>query len=77
MHTKLETIVSETFAVAENTLSDDTALKDIPRWDSLAHMMLIARLEETYGVQFEGDEIADMRTVGKIRAALRAHGAPQ
>ena len=74
MQTKLETILSETFAVAESALTDETALKDIPRWDSLAHMMLIARLEETYSVQFDGDEIAEMRTVGKIREALRAHG---
>jgi acyl carrier protein len=37
-------------------------------------MQLIIQLEETYKVQLSGDEIADMRSVGAARAALRAHG---
>lgn len=54
---------------------DSLALSDIPSWDSLAHMMLIVRLEETYQVQLTGDEIADIKSVGDARSALLAHGA--
>lgn len=54
---------------------DSLALSDIPSWDSLAHMMLIIRLEETYQVQLTGDEIADIKSVGDARSALLAHGA--
>ncbi|KAB2325486.1 acyl carrier protein [Betaproteobacteria bacterium SCN1] len=71
----LEKNIAEVFALPESAVTDSLALNDIPTWDSLAHMMLIVRLEETYQVQFSGDEIADLRAIGDIRNTLRAHGA--
>lgn len=72
----LEKNIAEVFALPESAVVDGLALSDIPTWDSLAHMMLIVRLEENYQIQFSGDEIADLRSVGDIRATLQAHGAP-
>lgn len=71
----LEKIFSEVFGLPEASIVDSLALKEIPTWDSLAHMMLVMRLEETYRVEFTGDEIADIRCVGDARSALLAHGA--
>jgi acyl carrier protein len=71
----LEKIFSEVFMLPESSVVDTVALGDIPTWDSLAHMTLIIRIEETYQIQFTGDEIADMKTVGDARSALLAHGA--
>ncbi|MFA7241935.1 MAG: acyl carrier protein [Sulfuricellaceae bacterium] len=71
----LEKIFSEVFMLPESSVVDTLALSDIPTWDSLAHMMLIVRLEETYQIQLTGDEIADMKSVSDARSALRAHGA--
>ena len=71
----LEKIIAEVFDIAEGTVSDTLALADIPTWDSMAHMMFIVRLEEDYQIQFTGDEIADIKTVGDTRAALLLHGA--
>lgn len=70
----LEKIFSEVFGLPESSVVDSLALSDIPTWDSLTHMMLIVRLEETYQIQFTGDEIADIQTVGNVRTALQAHG---
>ena len=66
----LEKVFSEVFGIAEATVIDTLALADIPTWDSMAHMMFIVRLEENYEVQFTGDEIADIKTVGDTRKAL-------
>lgn len=71
----LEKIFSEVFVLPEQSVVDSLVLSEIPTWDSLAHMMLIVRLEETYQIQFSGDEIADIQSVGDARAALLAHGA--
>lgn len=70
----LEKVFSEVFVLPESSVVDSLALSDIPTWDSLAHMMLIVRLEETYQIQFTGDEIADIQTVGNVRTVLQAHG---
>lgn len=70
----LDRTLSEVFVLPESSIVDSLALKDIPTWDSLTHMMLIIRLEENYQIQLTGDEIADIQSVGDVRAALRAHG---
>lgn len=71
----IEKIFAEVFMVPEATVVDTLELRAIPAWDSLSHMMLIARLEESYRIEFSGDEIADMETVGNVRTALQTHGA--
>ncbi len=71
----IEKIFSEVFALPEASIVESLALSDIPTWDSLAHMMLIVRVEETYQIQFTGDEIADIKSVGDVRSILRVHGA--
>ena len=70
----LENILSEVFVFPTSSIVDSLTLKDIPSWDSLTHMMLIVRLEEDYRIQFTGDEIADIQSVGDVRTTLRAHG---
>lgn len=72
---KLETLVAETLSTPEASLQDSTELRSIPAWDSMTHIVLITRLEESFGVQLTGDEIADMKTVGDARRFLRGHGA--
>nr|WP_316640668.1 acyl carrier protein [uncultured Roseateles sp.] len=70
-----ESIFAEVFSIPESTVVDDLLLQNIASWDSLAHMMLITRLEDDFRVQLTGDEIADMGSVGDARLALRRHGA--
>ena len=70
-----EKLVADVFSIAQDSVTDSLALADIPTWDSMAHMLFIVQLEEVYSVQFTGDEIADILTVGDTRAALLARGA--
>jgi acyl carrier protein len=67
----LERILAEVFAVPEKTVNDALALREISSWDSMSHMMLIARVEEAFSVEFTGDEIADFRSVKDIREAIK------
>jgi acyl carrier protein len=66
----LERIFAEVFSIPEKMVNDPLDLRDISSWDSMSHMMLIARVEEAFSVEFTGDEIADFRTVRDVREAL-------
>jgi len=66
----LERIFAEVFSIPEKMVNDLLDLRDISSWDSMSHMMLIARVEEAFSVEFTGDEIADFRTVRDVREAL-------
>jgi acyl carrier protein len=52
----------------------DTSPEDVMQWDSLGHMKLVADLEETFGIQFEVDEITEMSSGRKIIELLQAKG---
>jgi acyl carrier protein len=70
----LERIFAEVFSIPERTVNDALALREISTWDSMSHMMLIARVEEAFSIEFNGDEIADFRSVGDVREALNRRG---
>ena len=68
----LEQIFAEIFSISEISVNDALELRQIRAWDSMNHMVLITRIEEVFNMQLTGDEIADLRTVGDARAALRS-----
>jgi len=70
---RLEQILKETFNVNVSDYKDETEINQFKEWDSMAHMMLITRLEETFEIFIDGDEIAEMNTVGQIKNVLRKH----
>jgi acyl carrier protein len=70
----LDPIVAEVFAIPVGRVNDSLALRDVASWDSMSHMMLIARLEEAFSIEFTGDEIADFKSVKDIRDALTRRG---
>ncbi len=67
-------VVAETFSVPVDSVSECTEPDDIPHWDSLGHMNLIAEVEKAFGVTFEVDEITEAINVGAIVNLLREKG---
>lgn len=47
---------------------------DIPGWDSLGHVSLVAELEKVFGTTFEVDEVMEMEDVAAILRLLSAKG---
>ena len=52
----------------------ETTPENVPNWDSVGHMNLVAQLETEFGLQFEVDDIMEMSSAAKIVEILRAHG---
>ena len=46
------------------------AYQSIPTWDSVGHMGLMARLEETFGIMLETDDIIDFSSYEKGKEIL-------
>ena len=47
-------------------LSDETTAEDVPGWDSLTHVELIATIEKHFGIRFSIREMLSWKTVGKM-----------
>jgi len=71
---KIQTAFNLAFGVAPESITIDTTPKDIPAWDSLGHMSLVSSLEQTFGLNFDVDEVMEMENVSQI---VRIIGARQ
>ena len=71
--------VIETFSrvlgLQAERITDDLRYATIPEWDSIAHMSVIAALEDAFGIMIDMDDVIDMSSVGKAREILAKHGA--
>lgn len=68
-------VFARVLGIAADSVNDDLRYNTIPQWDSIAHMSVVAALEEAFGVMIDMDEVIDMSSVGKAREILRKHGA--
>ena len=53
-------------------LTEESTASDVDRWDSLTHLSLVNKLEQTFKVAFTLDEMSG-RTLGDLVEALIRH----
>lgn len=66
--------IAEIFELPAGSISVDTLRKDIPAWDSLGVLTLIAGLDEDFDIHLTEDEIQEIRSVKDILDLLQRHG---
>ncbi|MRX84063.1 acyl carrier protein [Eggerthella guodeyinii] len=66
-------IFRKTFNVAQEELGADFTFSDNPNWDSLAHLELIAALEDRFEIMLDPDEITHFGSYENGKNILRAH----
>ena len=66
---KIEEFI-EKFAYAieadADSLSAETDYKQLPQWDSLNTLSIIAMVDDEYGATLSGQEISNSRTIGEL-----------
>lgn len=67
---KLTKVFSEALGVSENIINNDLQYNSIPEWDSVAHMTLIAEMEDRFDIMLDTDDIIDMSSVEKAKQIL-------
>lgn len=51
--------------IPEEIVNSDLAYQSVEEWDSVAHMNLIAELEDAFDIMFETDDIIDFGSYDK------------
>lgn len=69
MYRVFETALS----IPYDEISEQLSYAKHPKWDSTAHMMLIAELETTFDIMLDTDDIIDMSSVAKARQILEKY----
>jgi acyl carrier protein len=69
---QLTALLREFFRQDSFEFTPSTALKDVPGWDSLAHVNLMRSLETEFGVRFTVRDMVKMTTIGSIRSVIES-----
>lgn len=72
---RVASVFASVLGIPADAVTDDLRYASIPQWDSIAHMSVVAALEEAFGVMIDMEDVIDMSSVGKAREILRKHGA--
>lgn len=66
MEDSIKAIMADIFMIDTGSIDQQSSMDTIERWDSLAHIDLVAALEEEFGLAFEVEEFESMTSYGEI-----------
>ncbi|MFO1305241.1 MAG: acyl carrier protein [Burkholderiales bacterium] len=66
--------IAEVFEEPPGSLGPDTPRDDIPTWDSMGVLALMAGMDERHGILLTDADVMSMQSVNDILAVLRKHG---
>lgn len=69
---KLTTVFHEVFKDNTIVLRDEMTANDVENWDSLTHMVMITKVEETFGVKFKLKELNRLKQVGDLISVVES-----
>ena len=70
---KLVKVFTEALGVNEDVVTDDLQYNSISEWDSVAHMSLVAEIEEAFDIMLDTDDIIDMSSPAKAKEILQKY----
>ncbi len=71
---KYNRIFSDVLNVPESVLGETFTFKDVPQWDSVAHLSLISELEDAFDVMFDSEDILHYGSYENGKIILRKMG---
>ena len=70
---KLIKAFTESLGIEPKLVTDELTYNTIPQWDSTAHMVLIAELENVFDVMLDTDDIIDLSSVAQAKIILQKY----
>jgi acyl carrier protein len=70
---KINEILANNFKIPLDRTLENASMDEISTWDSLTHMGLIVAIEDEFGFELSGDDIADMITFDSIRSTVKKY----
>ena len=67
---KLVEAFSTALGISAEAVKDELIYNTIPEWDSTAHIILIAELEDKFDIMLDTDDIIDMSSVAQAKSIL-------
>ena len=73
LRSTINTIVSDTLDIDEESVTGELSPDNAEYWDSMAHLMLVTAIEGEYGIKFSMQEVQSITKVNDIYAIVENH----
>jgi|TARA_Y100000310_G_C20020851_1_gene507306 acyl carrier protein len=70
---KYQDIFVKSLSINSNKFNENIKYNEIPEWDSIGHMTLMAGLEEGFDITMDIDDIVDFSSFKKGKEILRKY----
>jgi acyl carrier protein len=71
---RLRAVFVSTLDLGDDVVVEQLKYRDIPQWDSLGHITLVAAIEDEFGVQLDTEQVIDMSSYKVALDMLRGMG---
>jgi acyl carrier protein len=70
----LKDIFAKVLHISKEQVTDELKYGSIAEWDSIAHMSLIAELDEQYDIMLDTEDVIDMSSFAQAKHILSKYG---
>lgn len=67
---RLKGVILGVLHLDDFNLQDETTAAEVPGWDSLTHVAILAAVEKEYGIRFRSLEVLRLANVGALQALV-------
>jgi len=67
MEEKLRSAFADALGTTPDQITDAISYSEFPNWDSVAHMALIAAIEEAFDIMIDAEDVIDMSSFAKAK----------
>jgi len=67
---KLKQVILKELQLDVFDLQDSTTADQVPGWDSLRHVSILAAIEKEYGIRFRSLEIIRLKNIGQLQTLI-------
>ncbi len=72
LYQRANRIFKTTFGENTADIHPEMSAKDVEKWDSINHMVLISGIEQEFGIKFKLKELVSMKNVGDLLQLITA-----
>lgn len=73
--TKIQSIVANHVGAPPASIQLQSDMVNVAGWDSMRHLMIILDIEQTFGLKFGLEQVAELNSVSKLVAAVEGNAA--
>jgi len=71
---RLRGVFVQSLGISAEAVTDTLEYNSIREWDSIAHMALIAAIDQEFGIMLETEDVIDMSSFAQAQAIVAKYG---